>query len=127
MKALIQKRLKNQKGLTLIELLVVIVILGIIAAIAIPQLTGNRDAAAQATNTQNLKLLQDGVQRYYVEVGDYPTSANLKEKLGLDPLPTPVKFAGCDDSDFKYTLEGEGANAKIKEVDIETSKCIKND
>ncbi|WP_445490113.1 prepilin-type N-terminal cleavage/methylation domain-containing protein [Niallia sp. 03133] len=38
MRQLIQKQLKNEKGLTLIELLAVIVILGIIAAIAIPSI-----------------------------------------------------------------------------------------
>jgi len=38
MKKLLQKRLNNEKGLTLVELLAVIVILGIIAAIAIPSI-----------------------------------------------------------------------------------------
>lgn len=40
MKKWLQKRLKNEKGLTLVELLAVIVILGIIAAIAVPAIGG---------------------------------------------------------------------------------------
>jgi len=40
MKKFLQKQLKNEKGLTLVELLAVIVILGIIAAIAIPSIGG---------------------------------------------------------------------------------------
>lgn len=38
MKTRLQKRVKNEKGLTLVELLAVIVILGIIAAIAVPSI-----------------------------------------------------------------------------------------
>ena len=38
MKKFLQKRLNNEKGLTLVELLAVIVILGVIAAIAIPSI-----------------------------------------------------------------------------------------
>lgn len=40
MKKFLQKKLKNEKGLTLVELLAVIVILGIIAAIAVPSIGG---------------------------------------------------------------------------------------
>lgn len=66
MRKLIQKRLKNQKGLTLIELLVVIVILGIIAAIVVPMVMGNQSEARDAADERSVQLLQDAVNRYMV-------------------------------------------------------------
>ncbi|MCG7336986.1 prepilin-type N-terminal cleavage/methylation domain-containing protein [Sporosarcina sp. ACRSM] len=53
MKKWLQKRLKNEKGLTLVELLAVIVILGIIAAIAVPAI-GN-----VISNTKDKAILAD--------------------------------------------------------------------
>ena len=71
---------KNQKGLTLIELLVVIVILGIIAAIAIPVVMGNRDDAALNTNATKCAVLQDAVNRYKTIIMVYPVQlANLNK------------------------------------------------
>lgn len=57
MKKFLQKRLNNEKGLTLVELLAVIVILGIIAAIAIPSIGGvieNSKVKAQFADGQNV-------------------------------------------------------------------------
>lgn len=69
--------LKQKKGVTLIELLVVVVILGIIAAVAIPAVMGNQTAAYVNTNEQNLKLLQDAVQRYSAVNSAYPASLTI--------------------------------------------------
>ena len=60
---------KNQKGLTLIELLVVIVILGIIAAIAIPTVMTNEIKQHKVQMNRMLQLLQDAVNRYYAMNG----------------------------------------------------------
>ena len=78
-----KKHLKNQKGLTLIELLAVIVILGIIAAIAIPAIgnviNNSRDNAALADAQQII----DGAKLYVASTnstGDREiTKANLKD------------------------------------------------
>ncbi|WP_153721339.1 prepilin-type N-terminal cleavage/methylation domain-containing protein [Sporosarcina cascadiensis] len=57
MKNFLQKKLKNEKGLTLVELLAVIVILGIIAAIAIPaigNIIDNSRVKAAKADAQNI-------------------------------------------------------------------------
>lgn len=63
----LKKRIKNEKGLTLIELLAVIVILGIIAAIAVPAIgniienSRSKAVIADATNILN------GAQMYFTD------------------------------------------------------------
>ncbi|MEK8128606.1 prepilin-type N-terminal cleavage/methylation domain-containing protein [Paenibacillus filicis] len=58
---------KNEKGLTLVELLAVIVILGVIAAIAVPSIGGVIQNSRINADTQSEELIKDATVRYLID------------------------------------------------------------
>ena len=66
---------QDQDGFTLIELLIVIIIIGILAAIAIPMFLSQRNKAKDAAVKEGIHSLQIGVESYAVDNNDtYPTA-----------------------------------------------------
>ena len=75
---------RDSKGFTLIELLIVVAIIGLIAAIAIPNLLNAIDRGKQKRTMADMHALAMAVEAYAVDNDDYPvasTAAALKTIL----------------------------------------------
>jgi prepilin-type N-terminal cleavage/methylation domain-containing protein len=69
---------KNRKGFTLIELLIVVVIIGILAAIAIPKFAATKDKAKVASIKTDLRNMMTAQEAYFSDYATYSASlANL--------------------------------------------------
>ncbi len=66
--------LNSRKGFTLIELLIVVVIIGILAAIAIPKFAATKDKAKLATVKTDLKNIQTAQEAYFSDFNKYSSA-----------------------------------------------------
>ena len=69
--------LRNTKGFTLIELMIVVVIIGILAAIAIPNFISMQDRAKEGSVKSNMHTVQLAIEDFAVQNdGTYPVAAD---------------------------------------------------
>ena len=69
---MLNKFRKSEKGFTLIELLIVVAIIGILAAIAIPQFAQYRQKAFNSAAQSDLKNAKTDLEAQYADVFAYP-------------------------------------------------------
>lgn len=63
------KNLRSSKGFTLVEIMIVVVIIGLLAAMAIPAFQKVRASSQQKAILNNLRQLNSAAQQYYLESG----------------------------------------------------------
>ncbi|HYH78456.1 MAG TPA: prepilin-type N-terminal cleavage/methylation domain-containing protein [Longimicrobium sp.] len=84
------RKIRNNKGFTLIELMIVVVIIGILAALAIPRFSKASDRAKEKEADGILKQVYTLQQTYYAQWGSYATSVNDLQTVGFE-APTTLK------------------------------------
>ena len=94
--------MRNKKGFTLIELLLVVVILGALAAIAIPKITASSTTAKINACNTNQDIMNSQIELYRVDGGSYPATLNA---LVTDPNYFPEGLPVCP-SAGTYTMNG---------------------
>ncbi|MBI2354917.1 MAG: prepilin-type N-terminal cleavage/methylation domain-containing protein [Deltaproteobacteria bacterium] len=66
------QKMRNRKGFTLIELLIVVAIIGILAAIAIPQFAAYRARGYNSAGNSDIKNIKTTLEAYYTDNQYYP-------------------------------------------------------
>jgi len=77
-----------KKGFTLIEILIVMALIGILAAIIIPNYSYSTRRAREAVLKENLFLIRDAINKHYYDKKKYPSSLNdLVASKYLNKIP----------------------------------------
>lgn len=86
------KKSLDSRGFTLIELLIVVAIIGILAAIAVPNFMNAQIRAKVARTMSDIRSLAASLEMYNMDEGTYPPGRATWAIFGLNKLTTPTAF-----------------------------------
>lgn len=94
---------QNKKGFTLVEIMIVVVIIGLLAAMAIPAFQKVRTTSQQKAITNNLRQLASAADQYFLERG--ATSVASTDLVGTSETHYVKPFGSVAKETYPGTIE----------------------
>src|SRR5512139_2488457 len=101
------RSMKKREGFTLIELMIVVAIIGILAAIAIPNFIKFQLRSKAGEGKVNLAAIRTAEESYFAEAGTYMDFPAAPAAFG-GQLKTPFNTAGCPAAGTAWTPGAQG-------------------
>lgn len=129
----------RQKGFTLLEIMVVIVILGVLAAMVVPNLIGNKDKADIQKVKSDIVALENALDMYKLDNSIYPTTDQGLEALVSEPTGSPTPRNYREDgyikrlpqdpwgNDYVLNSPGERSNIDVLSVGLDGEEGTDDD
>lgn len=107
--------MRRQKGFTLIELLIVVAIIGIIAAIAIPNLLNAINRGRQKRTMADIRNIGTAIESYSVDYNQYPRVETGQARALLNPYLEPTyirRIPVADGWNGDIYVDGDSTNGR---------------
>jgi len=102
---------QSKKGFTLVEIMIVVVIIGLLAAMAIPAFQKVRATSQEKALTNNLRQLASGADQYFLEYG--VTSVESSDLIGTGSYIKTFKPVADGGDSYTATIE-QGTDISAK-------------
>jgi general secretion pathway protein G len=80
----------GRAGFTLLEIMIVVFIIGLLATLVAPKLLGRAEDARRTKAVADMKAVQQALELYRLDTGDYPTTAQGLDALVRRPETPPL-------------------------------------